>query len=35
MLPFNWKEMITVETGVKELRKVAMPDFSYFGEKTF
>lgn len=33
LLPFNWNEMISVETGVKEMRKVAMPDFSYFVEK--
>ena len=32
MLPFNWKEMIDPESGLKELRKVAMPDFSYFSE---
>jgi len=30
MLPFSWKEMVSVETGVKEMRKVATPDFTYF-----
>jgi exosome complex RNA-binding protein Csl4 len=32
MLPLNWKEMIDPETGIKETRKVAMPNFSYFSD---
>lgn len=30
LVPFNWKEMISFETGLKEMRKVALPDFSFF-----
>lgn len=30
LVPFNWKEMISFDTGLKEMRKVALPDFSFF-----
>lgn len=30
MVPLSWEEMICIETGLKEYRKVAKPDFSRF-----
>lgn len=30
MIPLSWDEMICVESGLKEKRKVAKPDFNQF-----
>jgi exosome complex component CSL4 len=30
MVPLSWEEMVCIETGLKEYRKVAKPDFSKF-----
>ncbi|KAM3147708.1 hypothetical protein pb186bvf_000036 [Paramecium bursaria] len=30
MVPLSWEEMVCIETGLKEFRKVAKPDFSKF-----